>query len=81
MADGYRGWQRVLAAVSDEAREEFAYEPGSIASTGELQLLIDGRRSALDIKHALDAQYPNTSDLQAVLNYLEILELAGLIEK
>ena len=49
--------------------------------TGELQLLIDGRRTALDIKHALDAQYPNRSDLQAVLNYLEILEIAGLIEK
>jgi predicted transcriptional regulator len=59
----------------------YAYERGAIANTGELQLLIDGRRSALDIKHALDAQYATTSDLQAVLNHLEILELAGLITK
>jgi len=81
MVNGYRGWQQFLAAVSQEERDNYPYERSDIANTGELQLLIDGRRSALDIKHALDAQYATRSDLQAVLNYLEILELAGLIEK
>jgi len=81
MVNGYRGWQQFLAAVPQEERDNYPYERSDIANTGELQLLIDGRRSALDIKHALDAQYATRSDLQAVLNYLEILELAGLIEK
>jgi hypothetical protein len=34
----------------------------------------------LDIKKALDAQSRVTSDLQAIFNYIEVLELAGLVE-
>jgi len=81
MADGYRGWQQYLSAVAQEDLARFPVERGAIASTGELQLLIDGKRSALEIKYALDAQYNTVSDLQAVLNHLEILQLAGLITK
>jgi hypothetical protein len=28
----------------------------------------------------LDAQYPRKSDLQQVLNYIQVLKLAGLVE-
>ncbi|MCK7491961.1 MAG: hypothetical protein MZW92_10110 [Comamonadaceae bacterium] len=51
-----------------------------LADPGELQLLVDGKHSALDIKKMLDAQHERRSTLQAVLNYLEILKLAGLVE-
>jgi hypothetical protein len=51
-----------------------------LASTSELQLLIDGSHSVLDIKKMLDAQMRTTSDLQSIINYLEVLKAAGLVE-
>ena len=39
------------------------------------------REEALnDIKKMLDAQYDRTSDLQAIINFIEVLKLAGLVE-
>jgi hypothetical protein len=76
--NGYRGYSALIDKVPGAEREKYPYE--NIASTGELQLLIDGERSVLDIKNALDAQYPDRSELQSVLNYIQILELAGLVE-
>ncbi len=75
--DGYTGWRQHLQAVPASVRTENPYQG---ISTGELQLLIDGRHSALDIKVMLDAQDSELNDLQAVLNYLVVLEAAGLIE-
>ena len=51
-----------------------------MGNTRELNLLINGRNSILDIQRLLDAQVQNRSDLAAIFNYLEILKLAGLIE-
>ncbi len=49
--------------------------------TAELSRLCNGKNSALDIKKALDAQAQGgTADLQHVMNYLEILKAAGLVE-
>ncbi len=79
-ADGYRGWRAPLDGVSDEVKQQFPVARRAIASTSELQLLIDGRNSALDIRDQLDAQYSQASDLQAILNHLEILRAAGLVE-
>jgi len=78
-ADGYRGYREFIDNVPEEKREKYPYGRRDIANTGELQLLIDGKRSVLDIKHTLDAQYPTKSDLQSVINYIEILKLAGLV--
>ncbi|MBL7008895.1 MAG: hypothetical protein ISR76_07845 [Planctomycetes bacterium] len=61
-------------------KQQFPVARRAIASTSELQLLIDGRNSALDIRDQLDAQYSQASDLQAILNHLEILRAAGLVE-
>jgi hypothetical protein len=77
---GYRGYREFLDSVPEERRKEFPYGYRDIASTSELQLLIDGHHSALDIRDMLDAQYQRRSDLQAILNYLEILKIAGLVE-
>lgn len=76
--DGYRGWRDHLRTVSPEVRERFPVR--GVANTNELQLLINGRRSALDIKKALDAQNRSASDLRGILNHLEILKAAALVE-
>jgi hypothetical protein len=76
--DGYTGWRQHLQAVPADVMGQYPYQ--GVASTGELQLLIDGRHSALDIKKMLDAQMRQPSDLQAILNYLEVLKAAGLVE-
>ncbi len=77
-ASGYQGWREPLAKVPQEQRARL---PLGSLDTGELQRLVNGRRSALDIKKMLDAQAEKKTDLQQVLNYLEVLALAGLAEK
>ena len=69
-----------MTQVSEEDRARFPYDRRSIASTSEVELLINGTFSVLDIKKMLDAQYNRTSDLQAIINYIEILKLAGLVD-
>ncbi|MBP1770798.1 MAG: hypothetical protein H6P96_1416, partial [Candidatus Aminicenantes bacterium] len=79
---GYREYQKLLTAVPAAERQKFpvAGKDLVLANPAELQLLVDGKHSALDIKKMLDAQYDRRSTLQAVLNHLEILKLAGLVE-
>jgi len=79
-AGGYRAYRDDIEAVPEEVRRQHADNTRAIANTSELQCLIDGNRSVLDIKNNLDAQYQRESDLAAVLGYLEILRAAGLIE-
>jgi hypothetical protein len=80
--DGYREYQKYITAVPAAERAKYPVQGKdlAIASPGELQLLINGRHSALDIRKMLDAQNERRSTLQAVLNQLEILKLAGLVE-
>jgi aminopeptidase YwaD len=75
--DGYGGTRQHLETVSEEVLSQY---PSQGINTSELQHLIDGRHSALDIKVMLDAQSQTLSDMQAVLNYLEVLKAAGLVE-
>lgn len=74
-ANGYGGYREFLPQPQSGRRREFPQYDRS-----ELQLLINGRNSALDIKNMLDAQAERKTDLQEVLNYLEVLKMAGLIE-
>ena len=76
--DGYTGWREHLNAVGADVRAQYPTE--GLASTSEVQLLIDGRHSVLDIKKMLDAQMQTPSNLQSIFNYLEILKAAGLVE-
>ncbi len=78
-ADGYGGWRQYLEAVPDDVRQRFPYGREDVANTGEVNLLVDGMHSVLDIKKLLDGQYQTESDLRAILNYLEILKAAGLV--
>ena len=78
--NGYGGYRMFITKVPKEDRDKYPYTRREIANTRELQLLINGKRSVLDIKKMLDAQYQRESKLQSIINYLEILKLAGLIE-
>lgn len=77
--DSYRGYSKHISSVSKAERDKYPYSRQDIASTSELQSLIDGKRSVLDIKLSLDAQYEEKSKLESVLNYIQILRLAGLV--
>lgn len=79
-ANGYRGYVESIEAVPKELHDKFPVGRDGIASTRELHLLIDGRHTVLEIRDLLDAQFPQTSDLQSIINYIKILESAGLIE-
>ncbi len=79
-AKGYRGYFGFIQKVSQEDRKKYPYSRRDIASTSELQSLINGKRNVLDIKHMLDAQYERESKLQSVINYIQILKMAGLVE-
>ena len=77
--NGYLGYHEFIQKVSEPEKRKYPFS--EIADVRELHLLINGTNSALDIKNMMDAQYPKKSDLQHILNYLKILELAGLIDK
>lgn len=55
------------------------YPCKNIANTTELCALINDSNSALDMKKMLDTQYSRESDLESIINYLELLKLKGLV--
>jgi hypothetical protein len=77
---GYRRYREFITKIPKEESDKYPYGRRDIGSTSELQCLINGKRSALDIKHMLDAQYSRESNLQSVINYIQILKLAGLVD-
>jgi hypothetical protein len=80
---GYNGYSGLIEAVPAEVKTKFPFgREGEFAvvNTSEVQLLVNGKHSALDIKKMLDAQNETPSSLQGILNYLEILKAAGLVE-
>jgi len=78
MLKGYLGYNEFIQKVP--AKDKIKNPFNEIADVRELHLLINGINSALDIKDMLDSQYPTKSDLGHIMNYLEILRIAGLIE-
>jgi hypothetical protein len=94
--NGYQGWRDYLpsagpgpaggGAAADNPRAKVLadarakYPVKGQLNTGELQLLINGQHSALDIKYMLDTQGQVRNDLQDILNYLEQLKAVGLVE-
>ncbi len=76
---GHQGYQPALTAVPPEVRTKYPYV-ASVGNTAELNLLINGKHSVLDIKKLLDAQNPRKSTVEGIMNYLEVLKAAGLVE-
>jgi len=82
-ANGYNGYVQFIEAVPAEVKKQFPYDRTgefAVADPNELQLLINGAHSALEIKKMLDAQNEKPSSLQGILNAIEVLKLAGLVE-
>ena len=75
-ANGYGGYREFLPQPQGGGgRREFPRYDRS-----ELQLLINGKNSVLDIKNMLDVQSQRKTDLEEVLKYIETLKTAGLVE-
>jgi hypothetical protein len=75
---GYQGYQ----AAIQEAIKAFAGAPldrSAARNATEIQLLCDGKNSALDIKKMLDTQSRQETPLPSVLSHLELLKKAGLV--
>ena len=77
-ANGYGGYSEFFPEGQGGGRRFRGSR--DIANSGELQRLINGKRNALDIKKALDAQYTRESKLDKIIEHLEMLKTAGLIE-
>lgn len=74
-ANGYGGYREFLPRTQPtRGQGEFRRLDRS-----ELQLLINGKNSILDIKNMLDAQSERKAELQDVMNYVETLKTAGLV--
>jgi len=70
--------ERTIYELPEETRLKYPYR--GIVNTTELCALINGKNSALDIKKMLDTQYRRESELQSILNYLELLKIKGLVQ-
>ena len=75
----HQGYQKYLNQVPQAERAKFPYA-GEVSATNELQLLINGKHNVLELKALLDAQSQRKSTIQGILNYLQILKMAGLVE-
>jgi aminopeptidase YwaD len=78
--NGYGGYQTAI----QEARKAAGSQPaapgrGMARNTSEIQLLCDGKNSALDIKRMLDTEFREETSLDAVIAHLELLKKAGLV--
>ncbi len=77
--NGYRGYSDLIDKVPEEEKKNYPYSRTGLSNSRELTLLINGKNSVLDIKNMLDVQHARSSDLQSVINYIEILKSAGLV--
>ena len=82
--NGYNEYRKFIDQVPKAEKDKYPYAQfgggNSISSLAELQCLINGRRNALEIKIMLDAQSQRPSSLQGIINYIQVLKLAGLVE-
>jgi hypothetical protein len=79
LENSYRGNSQALMKLDPSVREKFPVK-GRMLDTQELARLCNGKNSALDIKKLLDTQMrQGETDLQDVINYINILKEAGLV--
>ena len=62
-----------------EGRGDDGPDRSASRNFAEIQLLCDGRNSALDIKKMLDTQFRQETPLAGIVSYLEVLKKAGLV--
>jgi aminopeptidase YwaD len=77
--NSYRGYSALISKLDPKVRETYPLK-GRGLDTQELGRLCNGINSALDIKKLLDTQMKQgETDLQDVVNYINILKEAGLV--
>ena len=83
-AEGYRGYTKFIEEVPKEEKAKFPYAQFGpmdfMGNTAELHCLINGSHNILDIKKMLDAQSQRKANLEHIVNYIQVLKLAGLVE-
>ena len=72
-ANGYQGYRDAMPPAIELAKFRGL-------DTGELQRLVNGRQNLLDMKKMLEAQAPGKADLQLIIDYMNVLAKAGLVE-
>ena len=79
--NSYQGYQPLIQEAMRKPGQTGPAAPDRsiMRVTSEIQLLCDGRTSALDIKKLLDTEYRQETGLEAILGHLEILKKAGLV--
>jgi hypothetical protein len=73
-ANGYQGYRDLLPPAA-ELTKKF---PG--IDTGELGRLVNGKQSLLDMKKMLETQAAAKPNLQLMIDYIDVLAKAGLVE-
>ena len=76
--NGYRGYQTSINEAVEKLAVQYS-DRSARRSTTEIQLLIDGNNSALDIKKLLDTQFNYETNLEDILTHLNVLKEAGLV--
>jgi hypothetical protein len=83
-SEGYRGYTKFIEAVPKEEKAKYPYSQYGpmdfMGNTNELHCLINGAHTVLDIKKMLDAQSQRKASLENMINYIQVLRLAGLVE-
>ncbi|MBW1897514.1 MAG: hypothetical protein JRI61_00475, partial [Deltaproteobacteria bacterium] len=76
--NGYQGYRNAISNARKEMKKD---QPArrSFRSASEIQLLCNGQNSALDMKKMADTQFKQETDLQAILDHLDVLKAAGLV--
>ena len=79
LVEGYMGTViPSIALISEETEKKFTTIDKK--KIRELRRLIDGKRNALEIAQTLDAEFESPTEANDVMNYLELLKLAGLVK-
>ena len=78
---GFAGYQPLIqkALTGLGQIEPVRPDPALMRVASEIQLLCNGRTSALDIKKMIDTEYRQETRLETVLDYLDVLKKAGLV--
>jgi hypothetical protein len=76
---GYAGYQAAIGEAY-KAMGKAAPDRSAARASAEIQLLCDGKNSALDIKKMLDTQNRAETPLAGVVAYIEVLRRAGLVK-
>jgi hypothetical protein len=74
--NGFGGYSKFMPQLTREQNNSIY---GSLSDKSELERLCNGRHNAFQIKQLLDTQSSRESDLQAIIDYIEILRTANLV--